>query len=116
MKAGSVPRTGWMQHDPNPDPDPDSEPEPDFRAIQHPHRRRGEVRLRGGDRCQWPLGSGGVCGSTWQVELDHVVQQALDGPTDVSNLRWACRVHHRRAAVLELGEGPVGGARKRRRR
>jgi hypothetical protein len=31
-----------------------------------------EVRLRDGNRCQFPLEAGGVCGSTWQVELDHL--------------------------------------------
>jgi len=62
-----------------------------------------EVRLRDGDRCQFPLDAGGVCGSTWQVELDHVIPDALGGPTTVANLRCACRVHNAHAAELELG-------------
>jgi hypothetical protein len=75
-----------------------------------------EVRLRDGNRCQWPLDSGGVCGSTWQVELDHVVPQALGGPTEAANLRCACKVHNLGAAVLALGEGLVASARAWRRR
>jgi len=75
-----------------------------------------EVRLRDGDRCQWPIDRGGVCGSSWQVELDHVRPQALGGPTEVGNLRCACKVHNQRAAALELGPGLVESARARRRR
>jgi len=75
------------------------------------------VRLRDGNRCQFPLDSGGVCGSTWQVELDHVVPRALGGPATVANLRCACKPHNLRAAVLELGEGVMSqGPRRRRRR
>lgn len=61
-----------------------------------------EVRLRDDDRCQFPLDIGGVCGSTWQVELDHVVPLALGGPTSAANLRCAC-AHNRYAAELLLG-------------
>jgi len=72
-----------------------------------------EVRLRDGDRCQFPLDAGGVCGSTWQVELDHVVPRALEGPTTVANLRCACAFHNRYAAEWALGPA-VAGARRRR--
>jgi 5-methylcytosine-specific restriction endonuclease McrA len=54
-----------------------------------------EVRLRDGDRCQWPLDAGGECGSTWQVELDHIRPEALGGSTEIANLRCACRVPER---------------------
>jgi hypothetical protein len=72
-----------------------------------------EVRLRDGDRCQHPLDRGGTCGSTWQVELDHVVPDALGGPTTVENLRCACAFHNRRAAEEVLGPA-VAGLRRRR--
>jgi hypothetical protein len=62
-----------------------------------------EVRLRDGDRCQYPLDAGGVCGSTWQVELDHVVPLALGGATSAANLRCACRRHNALAAREALG-------------
>jgi hypothetical protein len=70
-----------------------------------------EVRLRDADRCQFPLDAGGICGSTWQVELDHVVPLALGGPTTAANLRCCCRTHNQRAAEDELGTA----ARTRRR-
>jgi hypothetical protein len=63
-----------------------------------------EVRLRDGDRCQHPLDSGGVCGSTWQVELDHLVPVALGGEATAANLRCACRRHNVQAAREALGD------------
>ncbi len=62
-----------------------------------------EVRLRDQDRCQYPLDAGGVCGSTWQVELDHILPVALGGATTAANLRCCCRAHNRWAAVEALG-------------
>jgi hypothetical protein len=74
-----------------------------------------EVRLRDGDRCQFPLDAGGVCGSTWQVELDHIVPAALGGETTVANLRCACGPHNAIAATRILGPAVVTGARRRKR-
>jgi 5-methylcytosine-specific restriction endonuclease McrA len=71
-----------------------------------------EVRLRDGDRCQVPLDAGGVCGSTWQMELDHIVPVAQGGETTAANLRCCCRPHNRRAAEEALG---LAAARTRRR-
>jgi len=96
-----------------PTPTPTSTPTGSARP-QIPAAMEREVRLRDGDRCQWPLDAGGVCSSTWQVELDHIRPVALGGPTEAGNLRCACRVHNQRAAVLELGEGMMGAARARR--
>jgi 5-methylcytosine-specific restriction endonuclease McrA len=72
-----------------------------------------EVRLRDGDRCQFPLDAGGVCGSTWQVQLDHLVPRALGGPTTAANLRCACSFHNRYAAEQELG-ATVSSVRRRK--
>lgn len=44
---------------------------------------------RDGGRCQWPLKSGGICGSTYQVEIDHVTPRALGGAPTIDELR--CR-------------------------
>jgi hypothetical protein len=82
----------------------------DSRAI--PAALEREVRLRDGDRCQHPLDSGGVCGSTWQVELDHVVPVALGGAATAANLRCMCRRHNLAAAREALGER--ASARRRR--
>jgi 5-methylcytosine-specific restriction endonuclease McrA len=72
-----------------------------------------EVRLRDRNRCQYPLDSGGVCGSTFQVQLDHVQPLALGGATAASNLRCACASHNAYAARLLLGPAVMAAARRR---
>ena len=74
------------------------------------------VRLRDGDRCAFPLDAGGRCGSTWQVELDHVVPLAQGGATTATNLRCACRVHNGHSALEALGPAVMEDGRRRRRR
>jgi len=74
-----------------------------------------EVRLRDQQRCQWPVEGGGVCGSAWRVELDHVVPVAQGGPSAPANLRLLCEPHNKLAARLTLG-APAAANRVRRRR
>ena len=82
----------------------------DPRALAEPpdtyvpaHVRR-EVWKRDQGRCQFPLERGGVCGSTYQVELDHVIPVAKGGRSDPPNLRCACKPHNLEAARRELGD------------
>jgi 5-methylcytosine-specific restriction endonuclease McrA len=63
-----------------------------------------EVWKRDGGRCQWPVESGGICGSTFQVEFDHVRPLAMGGESTVENTRLACRPHNLHAARLLLGD------------
>jgi hypothetical protein len=93
---------------------PTPTPTPTGRPHVPAHVER-EVRLRDGDRCQFPLDGGGVCGSTWQVELDHILPDALGGPTTAANLRCACRAHTTIAAMRTLGPAVMASARRRRR-
>ncbi len=67
------------------------------------HVRRA-VWERDGGRCQWPLASGGICGSTRGVELDHRVARALGGPPTIENLRCLCRLHNDLAAREAFGD------------
>jgi hypothetical protein len=100
---------------PSPPPPSDGAPPPPSRGRPHvPAGVERAVRLRDGDRCAYPLDAGGVCGSTWQVELDHVVPLALGGPTTPSNLRCACRAHNAYAAELELGQALMESGRRPR--
>jgi hypothetical protein len=46
-----------------------------------PARVRRAVWERDRSRCQWPLASGGACGSTVRVQLDHIQPRALGGPS-----------------------------------
>ena len=63
-----------------------------------------QVWTRDGGRCQWPLESGGVCGSTLRVECDHRVALASGGASTVDNLRLLCRFHNDLAARRAFGD------------
>jgi hypothetical protein len=65
---------------------------------------RREVWTRDAGRCQWPLESGGICGSTLRPELDHVRPWARGGPTTADNLRVLCDVHNQLAARRAYGK------------
>jgi hypothetical protein len=67
------------------------------------HVRRA-VWDRDGGRCSWPLDSGGVCGSTLRLQLDHVVPVALGGVSAVDNLRVTCAFHNDLAARQAFGD------------
>jgi len=88
------------------DAKPRASPPPGRSAVPAAVER--EVRLRDGNRCQFPLDSGGVCGSTRQVELDHLLPVALGGGNSAANLRCACAFHNRYAAELALGPALAG--------
>jgi len=63
-----------------------------------------KVWTRAGGRCEWPLDSGGVCGSTLRLELDHLTPRAHGGPSTIDNLRVTCRFHNQLAARQAFGE------------
>jgi len=62
------------------------------------------VWQRDGGRCQSPIEGGGVCGSTHQVELDHVVPRGRGGPATIENTRCLCRFHNQLAARRVYGD------------
>jgi 5-methylcytosine-specific restriction endonuclease McrA len=72
------------------------------------------VRTRDGDCCQFPLDAGGVCGSTWRVQLHHIHSVARGGQATVENLRCLCEAHHQRETAQEFGEGMMRQFRRRR--
>jgi hypothetical protein len=81
---------------------PGPAPAPDAAAPAYvPAAVRDEVWTRDGGGCQWPTADGCVCGSTWLVELDHILPTARGGPSTPSNLRVLCR-HHNHLAAREL--------------
>jgi hypothetical protein len=53
--------------------------------------------------CQFPLDSGGVCGSRLDVQFDHLDMRVDGGKPTVANTRVACGFHDRLAARLRLG-------------
>lgn len=70
-----------------------------------PAKVRREVWRRDQGHCQWPLARGGVCGSTHQLEFDHMTARALGGESTVDNLRLVCRAHNQIAAQRTFGDG-----------
>jgi hypothetical protein len=73
------------------------------RKASVPAKVKREVRARDGGRCQWKLASGGVCGSTVRLEIDHVVPRGRGGPSTVANCRVLCNPHNIEAARAEYG-------------
>jgi hypothetical protein len=62
------------------------------------------VWTRDGGRCQWPVASGGICGSTHRVELDHEIPRARGGPSTIENVRLLCKLHNDVAARRVFGD------------
>jgi len=73
-------------------------------AVYVPAAVRREVWKRDQGRCQFPLDSGGLCGSELRPELDHVQPRSRGGRPTVENLRVVCRFHNEYAARLALGD------------
>jgi len=65
---------------------------------------RREVWSRDEGKCTWPLDSGGVCGSTLRLEIDHVVPRGKGGPSTIDNCRLACKFHNQLAARQACGD------------
>ncbi len=82
---------------------PQQKPRP-MKGDGIPAHVRREVWKRDGGRCQWALKSGGICGSTRQLELDHVRPRSMGGASTIDNLRVVCKAHNDLAARLTLGD------------
>jgi 5-methylcytosine-specific restriction endonuclease McrA len=65
---------------------------------------RREVWSRDDGKCTWPLDSGGTCGSTLRLEIDHVVPRARGGPSTIDNCRLTCAMHNQLAARQVYGD------------
>jgi hypothetical protein len=74
------------------------------------------VWKRDGGRCQWPMASGGICGSTYQVETDHRTVLARGGRATVDELRCCCRPHNDEAARQVFGDRWMDQFTRRKRR
>lgn len=44
--------------------------------------------------CQHKHKDGTICGSRYQLELDHIQPRFADGDNQIENLRLLCRVHN----------------------
>lgn len=69
-----------------------------------PAQVKREVWKRDGGKCQWPVSSGGVCGATRHLELDHIHPKSTGGASTADNVRVLCKLHNDLAARLALGD------------
>ncbi len=74
------------------------------RTAGIPAAVRRAVWTRDGGKCQHPLASGGICGSTCRVQFDHLDARALGGPATVENLTLHCDVHNIGRARKTFGD------------
>ncbi len=89
---------------------PANEPPLDSRHVPAEVRRAVWERDQG--RCQWPLEGGGVCGSQYKVEFDHITPWAQGGPTTKENGRLLCGPHNDHACRLAYGDAFVERVRR----
>ena len=74
------------------------------RRASVPAKVKREVRKRDQGKCQWPLATAGVCGSTVKLEIDHVEPRGRGGPSTAENCRLLCKAHNLEAARLAYGD------------
>ncbi len=82
---------------------PRREPPPATPEHMPAHVKRA-VWERDGGCCQWQLDGGGICGSTHQIELDHVLPRGRGGTATIDNVRLLCKVHNQLAARRVYGD------------
>jgi 5-methylcytosine-specific restriction endonuclease McrA len=44
--------------------------------------------------CQFKTAEGKICGSRYQIEIDHIVPVSAGGTNSFENLRCLCRAHN----------------------
>ncbi|BDG05184.1 HNH endonuclease [Anaeromyxobacter oryzae] len=77
---------------------------PPAKAGHIPAHVKRAVWKRDGGRCQFRLPSGEICGSTHQLEFDHIEPVALGGVSTVENVRIVCRSHNIISARRVFGD------------
>jgi hypothetical protein len=87
---------------------------PPSSADRVPAHKRRAVFERDGGRCQYPLASGGVCGSTYRVQLGHLTPRARGGPATLENLRCECEIHNQHQADRDFGKAFMDRFRRKR--
>ncbi len=74
-----------------------------------PSEVRREILMRDQHACQFrETSTGKICGSRYQVEVDHIQPWALGGKHHIENLRCLCAQHNRDRAVQTFGNVRVG--------
>ncbi len=71
-----------------------SKAQPGATGRHIPAAVRREVWKRDGGSCTWKGDDGRRCGSSWQLEVDHIRPVLLGGSSAPDNLRLLCRKHN----------------------
>jgi len=83
---------------------PQQNPRPSKSPGHVPAAVKRAVWSRDEGKCTWPLDSGGVCGSTLRLEIDHVVPRGRGGLSTVDGCRLLCSAHNQLAARQVYGD------------
>ncbi len=76
-------------------PRPRKDPQlPYFDSRSLPAELRREVWTRDQGKCQWPVEGGGICGSTYRPEIDHIDGFQPGKPITAKDLRICCDPHN----------------------
>jgi len=96
-------------------PKSDSKQKPDRKEVSRyiPRNVRDEVHARDKGRCTYVSPGGRRCGSTWDLQVDHIVPFARGGDNSPSNLRLLCGKHNRLEAERVYGKEKMTNHAKR---
>jgi hypothetical protein len=83
---------------------PQQNPRPARNPGHVPAAVKRAVWSRDEGKCTWPLDSGGICGSTLRLEIDHVVPRGRGGASTVDGCRLLCAAHNQLAARQVYGD------------
>jgi hypothetical protein len=83
---------------------PQQNPRPSRNPGHVPAAVKRAVWARDEGKCQWPLDSGGTCGSMLRLEIDHIRPLARGGKSTAANCRRACAFHNQLAARQVHGD------------
>lgn len=72
--------------------------------CQFPRFENGRDETTSTDEAKRQTSCGLICGSRFQVEVDHIVARANGGTNEPENLRVLCRTHNFHAAELAFGK------------
>ena len=108
-----------VAHDPAEGGEAEREPDPaqTARSRYCSAEVREQVYLRDGGRCTYTdPQTGRRCDSAWQIELDHLHEWALYGPSTPENLTIRCKRHNGHRARKTFGDEHIDRAIERSRR
>ncbi len=72
-----------------------------------PQAIRDKIFKRDGGKCAFTSPGGQRCGSTWNIQVDHIIPFALGGSNKPDNLQLLCRRHNQHKALKDFGKKKI---------